>query len=456
MANIRLFGFQRQFVRLGLDPGATPQVAPYQFLLAHAGRGSGKSRAGAYRALSYIGRYPGSLGIITAPTYNMLHDASLANLLDVFSEAGLVRNHDYFYTGMREEIIVRRGHKESKILLRTTEHPERLRGPTAAWFWMDEPRDSPFVAFTNLVGTLRQFGFPHQGWMTTTPKGRKHWLYRLFFKRDELFEDAADVDVTAMPAEYHTFNAATEENPFGGQDLAAVLRSQFKGTMMERQEVGGDFVILEGLVYPGWNGATHVVPRDKWPVQRPNRVMAGVDFGYSAPCAIIVEGYDKAGRRYIMDEECKSGLSEQEMIAKAKVLRAEYGIALFSCDDEDPRWIAAMREAHLPAVPAKKGKLGIGNPSGSVALCAAALADPAGFYVDPKCEGFIEEIESYEKATTREDQEQSEKPKKGNDHRMDAWRYSEVMIKRLWARSTSARTIPTGRHLAGRRMQHGR
>src|SRR6185436_4676828 len=92
------------------------------------GIGSGKSYAGAAKAMVQHLARPG-LGLVIAPTYPMLRDATWRTALEVWAPVlvGVVRN---------EMRMVLRGGAE--VLFRSADDPERLRGPNVSWAWIDE------------------------------------------------------------------------------------------------------------------------------------------------------------------------------------------------------------------------------------------------------------------------------------------------------------------------------
>lgn len=429
----KLIGFQAGpygFVRIGTDDSPTGWL-DYLYQIVYGGRGGGKSQGGALRSLKYVVSWPRALGVITAPTLNVIHDATLPALQRVFEQAGIYEDKDYSYNNTREEIKLWNG---GTILLRSTEHPQRIRGMDAAWFWMDEPRDSPLEAFLNLQATLRQQGFPHQGWMTTTPLGKYHWTYPLFFPDEATREGFGNADLKERgTGTYIKFFAPTRENPFGGEELYQnLIRTYGVDSPRARQELEGKIVLMEGLVYPSWDAEKYVVDESHWP-SYPVRVVAGVDFGFTAPAGVVVEGVDKSGRRYLLDEIYETGLDENSLGSKLLSLKRKYGISYFACDWADPRWLHTLRRRYkLPAVRALK-KVGRGSdPSSGIGLCNAALQDGdlgQMFYVSPKMKNFVMEIENY----VREDphnplRNPDERPRKFMDHLMDSWRYSESFI----------------------------
>jgi hypothetical protein len=154
---------------------------PYVALVG--GIGSGKTRAGVIKALLTMERHPGVLGVVTAPTIAMLDTTVRA-----FREL-LPQERYAFHRSLPRRIVLDNG---SEVIFRTTDEPDRLRGPNLAFVYMDEAALSSEEAFRVLQGRLRQRVPPsaslgeapyrHQLWLTTTPKGH-NWVYREFAAR---------------------------------------------------------------------------------------------------------------------------------------------------------------------------------------------------------------------------------------------------------------------------------
>src|SRR6201996_9132538 len=94
--------------------------------------GSGKSQALCHEAIRLAYLNPGRTGLIGAPTYPMLRDATQARFV-----AALENNDIPFQFYKSEGTIVVKDTK-SRILLRSMEEFDRLRGTNLAWFGLDE------------------------------------------------------------------------------------------------------------------------------------------------------------------------------------------------------------------------------------------------------------------------------------------------------------------------------
>jgi predicted phage terminase large subunit-like protein len=184
------------------------------------GIGSGKTYAGAVKALMYAAEHPNTIGAVVAPTYRLLRDATLRVSEDVFGDAIDVKNFSDF------RFVLKNG---SEILYRTASNPDRLRGPNLHWVWIDEAAYVSRKTFDILLGRLRAPGAPNRLWLTTTPRGFD-WIYRLY-KEGKL----------------SAHRASTTSNIFISPEYAERLRENYTAEMA-RQEIDGEFISNEGAV----------------------------------------------------------------------------------------------------------------------------------------------------------------------------------------------------------------
>ncbi|HOK47460.1 MAG TPA: hypothetical protein PLK67_16075, partial [Bryobacteraceae bacterium] len=94
--------------------------------------GSGKSQALCQEAikLSYVNA--GRTGLLGAPTYPMLRDATQSTLFEILEKNRIPYDHN-----KAENTVIMRDTR-SKILFRAVDEFERLRGTNLAWFGVDE------------------------------------------------------------------------------------------------------------------------------------------------------------------------------------------------------------------------------------------------------------------------------------------------------------------------------
>ena len=231
--------------------------------------GSGKSQALCQEAikLSYINA--GRTGLIGAPTYPMLRDATVAALIEV-----LERNEIPHEVNRGENYLVMR-ETRSKILFRAVEEFERLRGSNLAWFGLDELTYTSEEAWLRLEGRLRDPRAARLcGFAVWTPKGYD-WVYERFVaNRVEGYET-----VIARPLENRFL---LERVP----DYYERLRSSYDQRFFQ-QEVLGEYLTLHaGRVYYGFERTENV---GRLRVERGQPLLWALDFNVDPMCSVVAQ-----------------------------------------------------------------------------------------------------------------------------------------------------------------------
>jgi hypothetical protein len=176
------------------------------------GVGSGKTWAGTIE----VWRQPPSVGMVLAPTYPMLRDATLRTFLELSREAGLLKQ--WIKSEYRAELT-----NGTTVLFRSADDPDRLRGPNLGWFWPDEAALMDSLVWKIMIGRLRLA--PGVAWITTTPRG-KNWLHREF---------------TTGGDDYRIVKASSKTN-FHLPDAFVGSLERSYSDLFRRQEVEGEFV----------------------------------------------------------------------------------------------------------------------------------------------------------------------------------------------------------------------
>jgi hypothetical protein len=203
--------------------------------------GSGKSKALCQEAirLSYINA--GRMGLMGAPTYPMLRDATQVALLEVLD------SNDIPYDLNKAENSLTMLDTGSKILFRPVEEFERLRGTNLAWFGLDELTYTQEESWLRLEGRLRDpLATKLCGFAVWTPKGYD-WVWRRFI---------AD----RVPG-YHAIVAPAFENRHilaKIPDFYERLRASYDENFYD-QEVLGAYLSMDGArVYSAFSRAIHL------------------------------------------------------------------------------------------------------------------------------------------------------------------------------------------------------
>jgi predicted phage terminase large subunit-like protein len=266
-----------------------------------AGRGSGKTVVGAIDVLARS--VDGDPWMSVSPTFSMIHETTLPTFVEV------ARRLDLFVRLVKSP-VPRCTFRASDggmadIVFRSGEDPERLRGPNKAGLWIDEASICKPDTFKIGIGTLRHRGRMGPVILTFTPRGRRHWTFETFFHRVEpgaegryAFLDGQVVwigidPVTESEAEpqlvvefsglryvraHNTqlVQAATWDNPFLPEEFYRNIRQHYS-TQLAAQELSGDFVDLDGLMFKReWFTMVDEVPAEALRVRYWDRAATGV------------------------------------------------------------------------------------------------------------------------------------------------------------------------------------
>lgn len=245
-----------------LHPGqADVLVSPSRFTAACAGTGGGKTVLGALWAYIQCDRNSPTLGLVVAPTYQILARATAPALVEQF--AGTHLEGRYVPSQCRYYLP-----DGGLIWLLSADNPGGLEGGQFDWCWVDEGGQIKFDAWVAIQGRTGQKEAPVL--ITTTPYG-ENWLYHKFYS----FWQRGDAD-------YYVRQWASNENPaYPEAEYRRAMRTLAPQRAAMRYE--GRFVKSEGLVYPDLE-ACRVDPYEP---PDDALLVGGIDFGFSNPFAAI-------------------------------------------------------------------------------------------------------------------------------------------------------------------------
>jgi Terminase large subunit, T4likevirus-type, N-terminal/Terminase RNaseH-like domain len=194
--------------------------------------GSGKSQALCQEALKLAYLNPGRTGLLGAPTFPMLRDATQAALIEILERNRIPHEWN------RAESYLRLSETRSRILFRAVEEFERLRGSNLAWFGLDELTYAPREAWLRLEGRLRDPKAARLcGFAVWTPKGFD-WVHERF--------------VGSLVEGYETVRARPFENQFLLErvpDYYQRLKHSYDGRFYEQEVLGQYLELTAGRVY---------------------------------------------------------------------------------------------------------------------------------------------------------------------------------------------------------------
>jgi PBSX family phage terminase large subunit len=338
------------------------------------GIASGKSYGGAVKSLLAAGKGK-SLGMIVAPTYTMLQDVCWRAVSDMAREAIVKANTS------KMTMTFKGG---GEILFRSADNPERLRGSNLNWTWIDEAGSCSSGTWEIIIGRLRAGNAAGKLWVTSTPKGR-NWLYRV--------SDSMTI-----------FRASTMENPYLAQEYIDAITKNYHGEFA-RQEIYGEFVSMEGVVYPMFSRASHVTERNRADMKQ---FYLALDEGYTNPAVVLDIGEDSDGRLHVFQEWYEKGKLQETVVQLCKKWHEQFPRTLMAVDAAAAGLIADLKNNSLPAEP-HKGRVLDGIQKVQNYLSVQEDGKPR-LTIDPHCVNLINELESYVW------KEGKDEPVKENDH----------------------------------------
>jgi len=369
-----------------------------RFVLLRAGRQLGKSTVGMAAMVRQIYEKPTPMGTgwIVSPTYPMAEqlrwkiEDSLGQLI-VDKREG---NTPVYYF---EPPPGRKG--LYRVEVKTAEKPDRLRGATLDWVWLDEARNMDGSVWPILLPTVAVSRGPI--FVTTTPSG-KDWVWEKISQPAE--RGSKDFGLVVAKS--------AEAKHFTNDDIY-LMRSQMSEEMA-RQELDAEIIAFDGMVYGHFSTDIHVVdPLEETP--KDAAFVGGIDWGWKDPFVhlTILKTQDKY---YIVDEYYKSGqfLDEHSKAIKGRPFYA--AVQRRWADPSRPEFISELLSKGISSFPAKNDiKLGID--------CIKKLLEQRRLFVCRNCVETIREFSRYH-YPARTDRNTKDIPVDAWNHTMDAVRYT--------------------------------
>jgi len=372
------------------------------------GVGSGKTAAGVIRARRHVTEWnPGQMGVIVSPTVPMLRNAIIPEL----RKWGLLGGPGVDFNRSEKRIEYP---NDSVIVLESANNKrkiDRLRAMNLAWAWMDEAAYQSREAFNVLSDRLRVGNYRNL-FATTTPRGF-NWVHDVFAAPmpDDpdvtLPADKGGGEVRRNESTTAVLGVSTRGNPQNPADYIERQERRRSGEAY-RQEIEGEFVSFEGLVYK-WFDDENRVTRAALP-DTYDKTIYGIDWGGSAPTAILA--LRQAGDDwYLVDEFYQRRVVNETIIAELSRMHDTHGPGPVYCDTNEPRAIEQLSREGYDAREADKAvETGI--------RYVDSLRDR--LHIADDCQNVINEFNAYQYKNAGE----SDDVLKENDHAMDALRYA--------------------------------
>lgn len=355
---------------------------------------SGKTYASLWRFIDESRLGPdGDFAVVTR-TYDSFERNILPELQKILGK------HVQYFRGKRQIYIKNR--KCHVITADDASAESKIRGCTLAGAYVDEITIIPENVFIMLLGRLsiaksKLFG-------TTNPDSPYHWCKKWM-------ENNPDV---AM------FKFHIDDNPFIEKSKKDELKRQFKGLWFKRF-IEGKWVQAEGAIYDFFNEKDHVIDS---PLSRANYYVVGIDYGTTNPCAFVILGYNphRYPNIWVEDEYYYNSRVRQrqktdsEYVEDLKNFIQFRNVQAIYIDPSAASFRAALLKGGVENIFDANNDVSAG-----IGYTAMKLSD-GGVKICKKCSNLISEFQSYvwdEKSIKLG----IDKPKKENDHALDALRY---------------------------------
>ncbi|AQR74440.1 DNA-packaging protein [Sphingomonas sp. LM7] len=285
--------------------GQRAPAGEWRVWLIRAGRGFGKTRAGAEWVSEVARAAPGCRIALVGAT---LDDARKVMVEGPSGLLAVAQSHEkLFWQPGTGELRFDSG---AVATIYSAETPDRLRGPQHGFAWCDELAKwrgrVADAAWDNLLMGLREGEAP-QLVVTTTPRAVK-LMHR----------------VRALPGCRETLGK-TRDNPHLPGSFVEAMLADYAGTRLGRQELDGE--LLEDVEGALW---THgLIERVRVGVAPElTRVVVGVDPPASAggdACGIVAVGLGRDGRGYVLEDASVSGASPEGWARAVAACAARHG-----------------------------------------------------------------------------------------------------------------------------------
>lgn len=361
----------------------------HRFRVINCGRRFGKTTL-AVEEMKGRAIYKKSRITYIATTYQQARDIAWTILKDELGDMVLKVNES------RLELIVRTiNNEESIITLRGWESIETVKGLAFDFVVIDE------------IAMMKNFWLCWQEYLRptltdtrgdvmfiSTPKGFNHF-YDLY-------------NLEATDKNFKSFHFTSYDNPYIPKDEIDTAKDQMTEDRFA-QEYMADFRKAEGLVYKEFSRERHLFEsKDReW-----KEIIAGVDFGYTNPAAVLEIRVDKDDNFYVYSEWYKTKRTTEQI--RDAVLSTK-AVKVYP-DPAEPDRIEQLNTSLTCLEVSKDVEAGIDK--------VRELFKNNRLFIHKECKNLIWELETYHYPEKKPDKNEYESPVKENDHCMDALRYA--------------------------------
>lgn len=396
------------------------ELAPHQeegvlsntrYLLISGGVGSGKSYTLIFRVMRFLIEYPGIRILVTDSNWPSLRDTTYSDFLDLFPNE-LIEKHNR----VEHKVVLVNG---SSVIFRAFDNPRKLKRYTFGAIFAEELTDISEEMFKMVRTRLRQPGYPGSFTGATNPSTYQNWVYKTFIENP-----IPDSEVLYSNTFDNRFLDDTYLN-----DMQSV--ESYDETYYRRM-IRGEWGTLEGLIYE----LPYAQREDNVQDDSMGFYLAGTDFGYTHPTAIIVIYVSPDHVFTIREEVYRTEMTSDDIIAELDRLYGKYRYIYNFADGARPEIIKQIQDYGLPCEAATKGP---GSVFSGI-MTVKSLINKGKFFVSLEAANTLYELDSYvwDKPSS---ESKIEQPKDENNHACDAIRMAIHNYLTYVARDTTIEDI---------------
>lgn len=369
-------------------------------ILTSTGIQWGKTTVGAMKMKMWMHTYTDRDDnfIITAPTYKIMQQATLPAFLRAMEGFGTYHKGDSTF----------HVHGGGTAYLRTATDPDSIVGITnVRGIWGDEAGKYSLYFWEN---TQARASIKECQIILTTSPYTINWVYKELIKPWQQGHRHDELELV---------QARSDENPFFPRQEFERKRASMDPRRFN-MVYGGEYNRMAGLVYDVFSTEQHLTKPRTLP--EGTRYIAGVDWGYTSPAALVVLAVTPSNHYFVVDEHYETQLTIASLIEIARRKRNIFGIDRFYCDPSSPANIEEFNRAGLTALKADN-EIRIG-----VDRCYELLKEGRLMFFEGRVKYLIDEIETYHYPDDPDIDGNTNvrelNPVKQDDHALDAMRYA--------------------------------
>lgn len=302
-----------------------------------------------------------------------------------------------------------------EVHFRSAEDPVKLVGVSVDGLWLTEGAKLKREAWENVAPTLAE----KRAWVIAESTPHAAWFY------EELWLPGQRGNDRSRP-EYESFMWSMADNPTIPRERIELLRRQLPKHIAAR-EIDGNPEVLEGQVYEMF-GSEHVTNGIPSTRRQFKRIVAGVDFGFTSPGALVIVGLRGDDTACVVEEQYASGRPPDGWIAAFRDARKKWGIECFYVDPSAAWLVSDMQRASLPA-------LGANNDRYRGITTVMSMLHEKRLTIRDDCVNLIREMRTYHWEEQRSGLRREVPAPNQEDHAVDSLRYalvSEVCGPAIW------------------------